>query len=153
MNGSVVLGWGLAVAAVAVGYVNYGWPGVALAVSAIVFWLLLQFTRALRAMRLAGQSPVGQVPSVVMVHARLRRGMRLLDIIQLTRSLGEKVADDPETWRWSDNTGSTLTVRLRGARCTDWTLLRPEPAPEASPPAQGASTTPAASDASPGAQE
>ena len=110
MNGSVVLGWGLAVAAVAVGYAQFGWPGVALGVSAIVFWLLLQFTRALRAMRMAGQSPVGQVPSVVMVHARMRTGMRLLDIIQLTRALGEKVADDPETWRWSDNTGSTLTV-------------------------------------------
>ena len=63
-------------------------------VSAIVFWLLLQFTRALRAMRMAGQSPVGQVPSVVMC-ARMRTGMRLLDVIQLTRALGERALADP----------------------------------------------------------
>ena len=150
MNGSVVLGWGLAVAAVAVGYAQFGWPGVALGVSAIVFWLLLQFTRALRAMRMAGQSPVGQVPSVVMVHARMRTGMRLLDIIQLTRALGEKVADDPETWRWSDNTGSTLTVRLKAARCTDWTLVRTEPAADAPEPASAA---PASHDGAVGARE
>jgi len=47
------VGWGLAVAALAVGYASYGWPGVVLALGVVVFWLLLQFSRALRALRLA----------------------------------------------------------------------------------------------------
>jgi hypothetical protein len=64
---------GAGVAAVALGYVQYGWPGVVLAVSGIVFWLLLQFTRALRAMRTAGGAPVGHVASAVMLQAGSRR--------------------------------------------------------------------------------
>jgi hypothetical protein len=48
---SALVGWALAVAAVAAGYVGYGWPGVVLAVTVVVFWLLLQFSRALRVMR------------------------------------------------------------------------------------------------------
>ena len=43
------LGWALAVVGVALGWVQWGWQGVLLALSVIVFWLLLQFTRALRA--------------------------------------------------------------------------------------------------------
>lgn len=35
------LGWALAVIAVALSYVQYGWKGVLLALSAIVFWLLM----------------------------------------------------------------------------------------------------------------
>ena len=92
------IGWALAVAAVALGYWQYGWQGVLLAFSGIVFWLLMQFTRALRAMRAAGGSPVGHVASAVMLQARLKTGLRLMDIILLTRSLGEKLADDPETF-------------------------------------------------------
>jgi len=43
------VGWLLAAAVLAIGYVQWGWPGVVLAVTMIVFWLLLQFSRALRA--------------------------------------------------------------------------------------------------------
>lgn len=119
-----VLGWTLAVAGTAIGYVAYGWRGVALAASAVVFWLLLQFTRALRVLRVAGQAPVGRVDSAVMLHARLNRGMRLIEILPLTRSLGQKLADDPETFRWSDDSGAAVTVELVGGRCTRWTLER-----------------------------
>ena len=48
---SAALGWALALAALVAGYVGYGWPGVVLALSVVVFWMLLQFSRALRAMR------------------------------------------------------------------------------------------------------
>ena len=54
---SAWMGWGLAVLAVAAGYVSYGWTGVLMAVTAIVFWLLLQFSRAMRVMSQAGGSP------------------------------------------------------------------------------------------------
>ncbi len=120
------LGWALAVAAVALGYVQYGWQGVLLAVSGIVFWLLLQFTRALHAMRVAGGAPVGHVASAVMLQARLKVGLRLMDIIQLTRSLGEKLADDPETFRWTDASGASVTVELLKGRCVRWSFARPE---------------------------
>ena len=100
--GSAAFGWLLALVAHAAGYVLYGWPGVAMAFSATVFWLLLQFSRALRAMREAGGAPVGRVASAVMLNAWLRTGMRLVDVIRLTRSLGEKLSDDPETFRWTD---------------------------------------------------
>lgn len=119
------LGWALAVAAVALGYVQFGWQGVLLAFSGIVFWLLMQFTRALRAMRAAGGSPVGHVASAVMLQARLKTGLRLMDIILLTRSLGEKLADDPETFRWTDDSGAAVTVELVKGRCVRWSLARP----------------------------
>ena len=58
MNQQSLIGWGLALAALVSGYLAYGWPGVALALSVVVFWLMLQFSRALRAMRKASQSPL-----------------------------------------------------------------------------------------------
>ena len=118
------LGWALAALAVAVGYWRWSWPGVLLAVSVIVFWLLLQFSRALRAMRLAGSSPVGRVPSAVMLQARLKTGQSLMDVIQLTRSLGEKCGDDPECWRWQDASGASVEVVLEGGRVSRWVLHR-----------------------------
>jgi hypothetical protein len=45
---------------------------VVLAVTVVVFWLLLQFSRALRVMRRPPARPVGTVPNAVMLHARLR---------------------------------------------------------------------------------
>jgi len=129
------LGWALAVAAVALGYLQWGWMGVLLAVSGIVFWLLLQFTRALRAMRTAGGAPVGHVASAVMLQARLKTGMRLMDIILLTRSLGEKLADDPETFRWTDGSGASVVLEMQAGRCTHWTLQRPAEPPGDQPAA------------------
>ena len=123
------LGWALAVAAVALGYVQYGWQGVLLAMSGIVFWLLLQFTRALHAMRVAGGAPVGHVASAVMLQARLKVGLRLMDILRMTRSLGEKLADEgpaqAETFRWTDASGASVTVELVKGRCVRWALARP----------------------------
>jgi hypothetical protein len=130
-----LLGWALAVLAVALGYVQYGWRGVLLAVSAIVFWLLLQFARALRAMRTAGQAPVGHVASAVMLHSRMKPGLRLMDLIALTHSLGEKLGDSPETYRWQDESGASVQVELVDGRVTHWQLQRPaEPGTGAASP-------------------
>jgi uncharacterized protein (DUF58 family) len=108
-----VMGWGLAVAAVAAGYAAYGWPGVALALSVVVFWLLLQFSRALRVMRKAADNPIGQVDSAVMLQARLQPGMRLLQVLALTRSLGEKTGDAPEAYVWRDAGGDAVHLTLQ----------------------------------------
>ena len=120
------MGWGGAVLAVALGWAFFGWRGVAVALSGTVFWLLLQFSRALRVMRVAGQSPVGLVPSAVMLHARLQKGQRLMDVVMLTRSLGKRVTETPETWAWRDESDNQVTVVLADGRVTHWTLTRPD---------------------------
>lgn len=120
-------GWALAVAAVAVGYAGYGWPGVLLALGVVVFWLLLQFSRALRVLRTAGQAPVGHVASAAMLNAKLHKGMRLPQILALTKSLGQKIADDPETFEWTDPGGDRVRLELRQARLALWTYLRRYP--------------------------
>ena len=125
MNAATI-GWALAVAAVAVGYASYGWRGVLLAITVVVFWLLLQFSRALRVMRLAAQAPVGQVPSAVMLHAKLHPGMPLMAVIKLTRSLGRKVRDEPETFAWRDESGAEVEIEFDGGRCKVWRLTRAE---------------------------
>ena len=125
-----VLGWGLVVAAVAVGWVQYGWQGVVLAVTVAVFWLLLQFSRALRVMKQAGAAPVGQVPSAVMFNAKLRSGMTMMQVLPLTRSLGQRI-DSPaanhqtESWRWMDEGGSFVTLTFVGSKLDHWHLHRP----------------------------
>ena len=118
------MGWALAALAIVAGYRAYGWPGVLLAITACVFWLLLQLSRALRTMRLAAQAPVGQVPSAVMLHAGLHPGMRLAEIIKLTRSLGHKRRDDPETFAWCDASGAEVEIEFAQGRCRAWRLTR-----------------------------
>ena len=118
------IGWALAALAVAIGYAQWGWPGVVLAVTMIVFWLLLQFSRALRVLRKAGAAPMGQVPNAVMLHAKLQRGQRLPQILGFTKSLGTKLADDPETFEWRDAGGDAVRVELRGGKLERWTLQR-----------------------------
>lgn len=119
------IGWGLAAAAVAAGWLGYGWPGLALAFSVIVFWLLIQFNRAVRVMRDAAGLPVGSVPSAVMLHAKLRTGMPMLQIVALTKSLGRHVGDAPETWAWTDASGAEVRIVLDKGRCASWALNRP----------------------------
>lgn len=133
---NAILGWGLAVIGIAMGYSMWGWRGVALAISVVVFWLLLQFSRAMRVMKAAGESPVGHVASAVMLQAKMKQGMRLTDVINLTRSLGEKLGEEangqPERWRWTDASGATVTVELKNGRCTAWHFERPaEPVQDA----------------------
>ena len=120
-------GWLLAAAALAAGYVVLGWQGLLFAVTMIVFWLLLQFSRALRAVRNAADAPVGSVRSAVMLQARLKPGMTMPQVLALTRSLGE--ADGDDIWRWRDGGEVAVTVRFARGRVTDWTLDRPQDAP------------------------
>ena len=123
-----VIGWGLAAGVVALGWVQYGWQGLLLALSVVVFWLLLQFSRALRAMKNAGAAPIGHVPSAVMFNARLKAGMTLLQVIQLTRSLGRRASpegEEPERWEWADDGGARVALELRGGKLVHWELHRP----------------------------
>lgn len=91
-------GIALAVAAVVIGVLAFGWKGAILALSLIVFWLLLQFSQLMKVMRTANESPLGHVSSALMLQSRLHPGMTLVQLIRLCRSLGVKVA--PDTYRW-----------------------------------------------------
>jgi uncharacterized protein (DUF58 family) len=118
-------GWALAAAALFVGWRSYGWPGVALAFSVIVFWLLLQFSRGLRVMRGASEAPVGHVDSAVMLNAKLRERLPMLEVLKITHSLGQRVGETPEVWRWADDGGSSVEVTFVNGRCSRWALQRP----------------------------
>ena len=125
-------GWALALVAIALCWFQWGWQGVLLAISVIVFWLLLQFSRALRVMRQAAGAPIGHVDSAVMLSAKLRVGMRLMEIIPLTRSLGLAVPGEPgapETFLWTDNSSACVRVQLVGGRLRQWALERPAESP------------------------
>ena len=128
MNPHTLIGWALALAAVVVGWMSYGWQGLVLAVTVIVFWLLLQFNRAVRVLRIAGSNPVGFVANAVMLNARLKPGMRLPEVLVLTRALGKKLAEDTaaatETWAWTDAGGDTVQLLLRHGRLVSWELQR-----------------------------
>jgi len=127
-----LLGWALAGAALAVGWFGYGLRGVALAVTVIAFWLLLQFNRLVRLMRDAGRAPLGHVPSAVMLQSKLVTGMPMAKIVAMTKSLGQRVGDGPpEVYRWSDDGGASVAVTFANGRCASWVLTR---APESSEP-------------------
>jgi uncharacterized protein (DUF58 family) len=120
-----VIGWGLAFVALVAGWFSYGWPGIALAFSVIVFWLLIQFNRSVRVMRDASESPVGKVPSAVMLHSKLSVGQPMLQIVKLTKSLGRRVSESPEIWSWSDDSGAEVRITFDKGVCASWTLDRP----------------------------
>ena len=118
------MGWALAAAALAAGWYGYGVRGVAMAVSVIAFWLLLQFTRLMRLMRDAGQSPLGRVPSAVMLHAKLHAGMTMARVVALTQSLGRRTDESSEVYTWADDGGASVDVTFANGRCASWVLTR-----------------------------
>lgn len=118
------LGWALAAIALAVGYAIAGWQGVVLAVTIIAFWLLLQFSQVMRVMRGAARSPVGHVPNAVMLNAKLHAGMRMLDVVALTRSLGQRVREVPEQYAWRDDEGNRVDATFDNGRLLRWELVR-----------------------------
>ena len=121
--------WALIAAALAAGWAAYGWQGLVLAITAIVFWLLLQLSRVTRVMRRAGNAPVGRITSAVMLHSKLREGMSLMQVLALTGSLGERIEPPAEgadeSWGWRDDGEVAVTVNLARGRTRSWQLTRP----------------------------
>src|SRR5262245_9630613 len=112
-----ILGWGLAAVLLALAWQGYGWRGVVAAVTAIVFWLLLQFNRALRVMKNAGSAPVGHIDSAVMLQAKLRPRMTMLQVVGLTRSLGQRVDEaGDDVWAWHDPGANRVVLRFERGR-------------------------------------
>lgn len=128
MNAAV--GWALAALAAALAVAQWGWPGGVLAGTLIVFWLLLQFSRAMRVLRRAAQAPVGHVHSAVTLHAKLQRGQRLPQVLALTHSLGLKLSDNPEAFEWRDAGGDAVRLEFEAGRLVRWNLQRANPVSE-----------------------
>jgi len=124
-----ILGWALAALLLVAGWQGYGIKGIALGVTLIVFWLILQFNRSLRVMRNAGSAPVGHVDSAVMLNAKLREGLQMLQVLALTKSLGRRVDSDREIDEWADEGGSKVVVTFTNGRCQRWQLERPADVP------------------------
>lgn len=108
-------------------YRAYGWPGVALAATGLVMWMLLHMTRLLRVLRHTARRPVGTVDSAVMLHARLAPGMTLLQVLALTRSLGHREApadSEPARYCWADGGGAQVHCSFAHGKLVQWEMLR-----------------------------
>jgi hypothetical protein len=119
------IGIALALAALVGGGWLLGWRGVALAMTVIVFWLLLQMSRLMRLMKRAGSAPVGSLSSAasaVTLGTQLQPAMKLVELLALTGSLGARQAAD--VYRWTDAGGDALEVTLHEGQVREWRLLR-----------------------------
>ncbi len=107
----------------------YHWQGVALAVSGLVMWALLHFNRIVKVLQGASSRPIGCVSSAVMLNARLSRGVNLMHVIAMTKSLGQLVSPagtQPELYRWTDASKSHVTAEFIDGKLKKWELWRPE---------------------------
>jgi hypothetical protein len=129
----------LGVIVIAAAYRGWGWPGVALAAGGIVMWMLLHFTRMMKVLQGAANRPVGYCDSAVMLNAKLRPKVNLLHVMAMTKAMGEQVSPkeiQPEVYRWTDGSGSSVTCEFVGGKLVKWELFRPQaPAEEVAPPA------------------
>jgi hypothetical protein len=124
---SILLWVGVA-ALLVLAHAQFGWPGVAFAGAGLVMWLLLHFTRLMGVMKRAANRPVGHVDSAVMLNAKLQSGRTLMHVIALTHALGERLSADgaqPEIYRWSDESGSSVSCEFEGGKLARWQLARP----------------------------
>jgi hypothetical protein len=120
----------LGVAFVTAAWLAYGWSGVGIAVTGIVMWMLLHFTRLTHVLKKAAERPVGYVASAVMLNAKLKPGVNLLHVIAMTGALGELRSpkdEQPEVFRWTDPGNSHVSCEFAAGRLVKWTLWRPSP--------------------------
>lgn len=135
MNFKSIALWFAAIGLIALSYHKYSWAGVAAVGSGLVFWMLLHFSRMMTVLKRASSKPMGHVGSAVMLNAKLKKGVNLLHVMALTRSIGllqtEKDAQ-PEIFRWQDAGLSHVTCTFLNGKLQSWELYRP-PMDEAAP--------------------
>ena len=116
------------VGAAAVAWQGYGYKGVFVVVSVLVFGVLLHFSRMMQVLKRAANRPIGYVDSAVMLNAKLKPGATLLHVVAMTRALGllKSVKDEqPEVFEWKDGTYSTVTCTFVGGKLASRVLVRP----------------------------
>ena len=110
-----------------------GWQGLAATGGGILMWLLLHFTRLVTVLRRATNRPVGHTDSAVVLNARLRSGLPLLQVLALTRALGKALTPpgtQPERFGWTDAGGAKVICEFGSGRLTGWQLVRPPEVPQ-----------------------
>lgn len=113
---------------------QFGWAGIALAAGGVIMWILLHFTRLMTILKKAANRPVGHVASAVMLNAKLKKGMTLMHVIAMTRSLGALQTpkdEQPEIFLWTDPGQSTVSCTFVDGKLLEWTLTRPAQEPSA----------------------
>ena len=111
---------------------QFGWAGIALAAGGVVMWILLHFTRLMAILKKAANQPIGHVASAVMLNAKLRKGMTLMHVIAMTKSLGALQTpkdEQPEVFHWTDTGHSVVACTFVGGKLQEWTLSRPAAEP------------------------
>jgi hypothetical protein len=109
---------------------QYQWAGVAVASGAVVMWILLHFTRMVTVLSRAANRPVGHVGSAVMMNAKLKKGVNLMHVIAMTKSLGQRLSPEntqPEVFKWTDQGESFVTCTFKDGKLTEWAMTRPDP--------------------------
>ena len=118
----------------ALAYRSYGWAGIAVIATFLVFGILLHFTRLMAILKRAANRPIGHVDSAVMLNAKLKPGATLMHVVAMTRALGLlKSAKDaqPEVFEWRDGTDSTVTCTFVGGKLASHVMHRPDQPTEA----------------------
>ena len=123
------------------GWTSGRWMGLAFAAGAMVMAALLLVNRMMAVLKRASKSPKGYVGSAVMLNAKLKKGVNLMHVMAMTNSIGEALSEegqDPEFFRWTDDSGSSVTCEFLHGKLTKWSLERPTTfAPsEAAPPSR-----------------
>ena len=109
---------------------QYKWPGVAVATGAVVMWILLHFTRMVTVLSRASNRPVGHVDSAVMLNVKLRKGVNLMHVIAMTKSLGQRLSEEnkqPEIFKWTDSGDSFVICTFKDGKLQSWDMTRPAP--------------------------
>ena len=104
-----------------------GWWGFSLVSSGIVFWLLQLTTRLMQTMERAAEQPLGSVANAVMFHAQLHDGLRLLKVIELAASLGQRIPSEDkkaDIFEWRDTGGDSVQCHFQDGRLQQWSLSR-----------------------------
>jgi hypothetical protein len=92
----------------------------------------------------ASNRPVGHVGSAVMLNVKLQKGVNLMHVIALTKSLGERMTEvdaQPEIYKWADSGDSYVICTFKSGKLISWEMTRPAAEPEAASAETTVSTT------------
>jgi len=116
-------------------YQMYEWLGVAFLISGAVTWALLHYSRVVHVFKKAANRPIGYVDSAVMVYSKLKKGLSLLHVIALTKSLGKNQSAQVqgeqkfvvrEIFEWTDGSDSTVRCTFDNGKLMSFDLSRPK---------------------------
>ena len=112
-----------------IAYQSYGWRGLVVVASVLVFGILLHFSRMMQVFMRAANRPIGYVYSAVMLNAKIKTGATLLHVVAMTRSLGllkSAKGAQPEVFEWKDGSQSVVTCTFVGGKLSHHELFRPQ---------------------------